>query len=138
MLSEPEKYNIAEFFHKAEVLSDFGDVYARNGQIDETQILLGVDGIGYEIPEEKIQEIISSYVTDYDGYGLVLIIENFNKLKVTGSMWVTIFHIPSKTVVLTKRVSAEPSGFGLRNYWAGSIYEALKESSGSLDKWLAD
>jgi hypothetical protein len=136
MLHEAEKYNIRQFYRKTDVKSDFGDVYRNNEAIDETQIILGAEGISYEITEETIQKIVSGYVTEYDGYGLVLIVENFNKIQVKASVWVTFFYIPTKEVVFTKRVIAEPAGFGLRNYWAGAIHNIMKISSTSMEEWL--
>ncbi len=135
MLSEAEKFNISEYFHVPSVNNDFGDVYARNEAINEDEIILGIDGIRHSMEEEDIQRIVSDYVTEYEGYGLVFIVESFNKVTVNATIWVTYFHIPSKTVVFTKRMNAEPGGFGLRNYWAGAIYKIMEDSEDRLGSW---
>lgn len=136
ILHEPEKYNLSAFFKKSEVETELGDAYDRNSKIDENIIILGVEGYDYALNEDKIQEVISEYKTDYTGYGLVFVVESFNKLAQMGTVWVTYFHIPTKKVVLTKKMSAEPMGFGIKNYWARVFYRIMQECEESGDKCL--
>ena len=37
-----------------------------------------------------------------------------------------VFDIASREVIMHKMVAGEARGFGLRNYWAGSIYDIIK------------
>lgn len=126
ILREPEKYDISRYFNKSKVETELGDVYDRNSKIDESEILIDFPESNYELTEEKIQEIISEYKTEYTGYGLVFIVESFNKSLQKGTVWVTYFHIHTKQVVLTKKMSAEPMGFGIKNYWARVFYRIMQ------------
>lgn len=136
VLHEPEKYDIGKFFHKTKVEKELGDVYDRNSKIDELEIIVGSEESDYTLNEDKIKSIISEYKTDYTGYGLVLIVESFNKALEKGNVWVTFFHIPTKQVIFTKKMSAEPMGFGIKNYWARVIYRVMEESETSIDRWF--
>ncbi len=136
ILHEPEKYNLKTYFKISKIEMELGDAYDRNSKIDENSIILGMEGFDYELNEGKIQAIISEYKTEYMGYGLVFIVESFNKLSQRGTVWVTYFHIPSKKVILTKKMSAEPMGFGIKNYWARVFYRIMQESEESIDRWF--
>lgn len=136
VLREPEKYDISKYFSKPKVEMELGDVYDRNSKIDESEIIVGFEQSDYELNSEIIQEIISEYKAEYTGYGLVFVVESFNKPIEKGTVWVTYFHIPTKQVILTKRLSAEPMGFGIRNYWARVIYDVMKTCETSQGAWF--
>jgi hypothetical protein len=127
ILREPEKYDIGMYFGKSEVEKDLGDVFDRNSKIDESEIIVGMEGYEYALNEEIIQQVVSEYKTEYTGYGLVFIVESFNKTFEKGTVWVTFFHIPTKQVVLTKKMTAEPMGFGIKNYWARIFYRVMQD-----------
>jgi hypothetical protein len=126
ILREPEKYNIGLYFDKSKVETELGDVYDRNSKIDESEIIIDFTESDYELNEENIQKIVSEYKTEYTGYGLVFIVESFNKSLQKGTVWVTYFHIPTKQVIFTKKMSAEPMGFGIKNYWARVFYRIMQ------------
>jgi hypothetical protein len=115
------------YFGKSEVEKDLGDVFDRNSKIDESEIIVGMEGYEYALNEEIIQQVVSEYKTEYTGYGLVFIVESFNKTFEKGTVWVTFFHIPTKQVVLTKKMTAEPMGFGIKNYWARIFYRVMQD-----------
>ena len=37
------------------------------------------------------------------------------------------FDIKSRNIVSSFKLTGAASGFGLRNYWAGSVYDAMKK-----------
>jgi hypothetical protein len=138
LIEEPEKYNISSFFRVPKVESDYGEVYKRNENVDPAKIILDITAMDYTLDENKIKEIIGQYETSYDGYGLVFIIDNFNKPKLQAAMWVTYFYIPTKQVVFTKRMVGEPGGFGMRNFWASSLYKVFQKCNTEKTYWLED
>lgn len=77
----------------------------------------------------KVQEIISSYdiPPGLSGTGLVLIAESYSKPNEQGAYYVTFFDIASKKVLSTERMLGKAGGFGLRNYWAKTYYNVLKQ-----------
>ena len=139
MLAEPEKFDIANLFHFSKVETDFGIVFNRNESVNEDEIFLNPIEINeYSLTEEKIQEIVSDYKLDYEGYALVFIVESYSKRSVKGNIWVTFFHIPTKKVVFTKKMTGEARGFGIKNYWTGAVYDVMKQCNERIDYMLKD
>jgi hypothetical protein len=63
-------------------------------------------------------------------------VESFDKTGEQASMYVTFINLSSKKVLMTERLTAEPTGFGLRNYWAGAVYSMYKQiSKKELRNW---
>jgi hypothetical protein len=138
LLEEPAKYDIAKFFKVTTVETELGEVYKRNENVDPSNIILDIRGMDYSLDENKIKEIVGQYQINYEGYGLVFIVESFNKVKEKGTMWVTYFHIPTKQVVFTKKMTAEPGGIGVKNYWASSVYKVFEQCKSEKSGWLKE
>ena len=77
---------------------------------------------------DQIPGIITSYNIDktLSGTGLVLIAESYDRLGVQGNYYVVFFDIASKKIFTSERMSGKSGGIGLRNYWATSYYNVLK------------
>lgn len=133
MAIESSKYSIHRYFLVDIVHDDFRYVHERNTKIDPVGIILSGKN-SYSISESDIQEMVSEYNVDGDGYAILFIIESFNKRTVKGTMWVTYFHIPSKKVVHAKRYSNLAQGFGLRNYWAKTIHRTMVQCQKNFRK----
>ncbi len=104
-------------------------VKERNEEID-VKSRLTEDGFkSSHLEPEMIQGIVDSYFIEDDmkGIGLVFIAESYSKPNVAGAYYVTFFDMETRQVIFTERMLGKPSGFGLRNYWAGSYYKVLKD-----------
>jgi hypothetical protein len=45
----------------------------------------------------------------------------------------------TKELLIHERLKEKPSGFGLRNYWAGSIYRVIKEiKKNCYNVWISE
>ncbi|MBN2523624.1 MAG: hypothetical protein JXB24_10140 [Bacteroidales bacterium] len=128
LLQEPEKFNVGEYFGFEDVETDFGIALKRNENLDKEKIFLSAGEIrDYKLNEDIIRKIVSGYNAEYDGYALLFVVESYSKSAILANIWITFFHVPSKEVILTKKMSVEPSGFGVRNYWTGAVYKVMKE-----------
>lgn len=124
-VSEPDKYDLGEAFMKDEVDFNLDVVEERNAMPKASELVMEGD---YTLGEDDVQQMISEYNTGgKDGLGVVFIMETFNKNEQEGTMWVTFFDMNSREVLLTKRMKGKAGGFGLRNYWAKSYYNVLKD-----------
>ena len=63
---------------------------------------------------------------DKTGIGLVFIAEYLDKPGTTAVYDLVYFSMPGGNVILWEREFGTPKGFGMRNYWASTIYEILK------------
>lgn len=129
IIIEKEKFNLEKFFRKTDVTYDLSTIEERNKMPDPDKMVTYNNN---ELKESDISAIISEYKTnEKEGLGLVLIVENFNKLENKAYVFVTFFDIPTKKVLLTKRLTGKPVGIALRNYWTGAIYNIFKQIDNS-------
>ncbi len=123
-IAEPDKYNLAEVFGKSNVTINLDIVTERNEMPDPGELVIDEP---YSFGEEVVSDIIAEYDTGEEGIGLVFIIESFNKIDEMGYMWVTFFDMSTGEVLFAKHMAGDAGGFGLRNYWAKSYYNVMKD-----------
>ena len=54
-------------------------------------------------------------------------LESFNKQQDMAAVYVTIFDIKTKNLLVMERITGKPLGVGLRNFWAGAIKHIIKQ-----------
>ncbi len=118
-ISEPKKYNV-EYYFGVDVESIDTDTAME--QIDK---LNKIDFIDKKRSEVNVKKIISKYPKE-DGLGLVIIAKELNKFGEYGSFIAVTFNSKTKQIISEDEISGTPSGFGIRNYWAGSLYRAMR------------
>ncbi|HRG90442.1 MAG TPA: hypothetical protein PLW44_15580 [Chitinophagales bacterium] len=109
-------------FSKVTVYGDPTIVKRRNAAVDASNISGKAEKA---LTKEDAQEVINDYKDGMrkEGLGVVFLVESFNKAKKEGVALVVFFDIATRKVLLAKRVSGEPGGPGLTNYWAGAIQQ---------------
>lgn len=84
----------------------------------------------YHVPNydmTKIQEFVSTWPLEgKDGIGIAFIAEALDKREAKAYFHFVAVNLRTKQLLLHQRVVTSPAGMGLRNYWAGSIYKAIK------------
>lgn len=77
---------------------------------------------------QEIEEHVRTYNWESkNGIGIVFIAEVLNKAETEAWFHFAAIDLSTKTVLLTERMRGTPAGIGLRNYWAGAIYDVVKE-----------
>jgi hypothetical protein len=66
---------------------------------------------------------------------MLFVVESFSKIDHKGYVWVILINLSNKEVLLADRMSGTPFGFGLRNYWAGSIHAILSDLKYKYKNW---
>lgn len=125
ILKESEKFDVAGFFEIETLTYDLETVKERNQSIDPDKLVVDNSPEKFEI--QKVESIISQYPKS-SGIGLVFIVESFNKPDATGTFWATFFNRETLEIISTKKLQGEPSGVSIRNFWANSIYKAMKSN----------
>jgi len=128
VLYERDKY-IDKTLKGKNVKFELETVNKRNDQVNVKEHITDDGFKSSHLDPAKVREIISSYdiPPDLSGTGLVLIAESYSKPNEQGAYYVTFFDIATKKVLSTERMLGKPGGFGLRNYWAKTYYNVLKE-----------
>ena len=135
IINEFEKYDVGKTYRKNIVNNDLSIIEERN-QIPDPYKMVTNDN-SHNLTKDDIASIIKEYpTTAQDGaLGAVFIVESFNKNTELGHIWVTFFDPGTKEIIFLKKSSQKPGGFGVRNYWARTIYNTLKQHGKEYEKW---
>ncbi|MBG9376671.1 hypothetical protein I5907_10520 [Panacibacter sp. DH6] len=128
VLNEPKKFDLPKAFHKAGVETDLSVVKAKNKGLDPDKIKSANDADRSRFTNKTIEKMVKGYnISGKKGVGVVFIMESMSKTAERSSMYITFINMSTGKVIHTERIEEKVGGFGLRNYYAKSIYEALKD-----------
>lgn len=118
MLPKPSKSRIRQHHYPRRSL--------KSPRIDDAKLFIESDN--YVLTHEEIASFIRKFNTGSDrGYGAILIAGLLNKSKNRATYTVVIFNIDTKEIVSQQQITSKARGFGLRNFWAGSVHATLKQ-----------
>jgi hypothetical protein len=125
VIAEWTKYDPGKFLYKNIIVRDIAPTAALNGEIDPSEIeTIRSD---YYISKEEVAEMVRRYeLQEKEGTGLVIIGEILDKTTYMGTFVVVYFDIASREVLHGEGMAGKARGFGLRNYWAGSLLDAMR------------
>ena len=137
MINEADKYNVAAAIQRKTVDNEIEVTNEHNAELDVLAMISAEGKDHVHLNRSLVEEIISSYdFKGKSGIGLMFNVESFNKLLEEGSFWITFVNMGSKEVLFTERLTAPPSGFGMRNFWAGSVNGILaKIKKKEFENW---
>jgi hypothetical protein len=129
LLKEADKFDIGLAIDKIKVEEDFSITKSHNAELDPGDFFSNSEGDYLHLRPNDILRIVAGYdFKGKTGLGVMVIVESFNKLKKEGSVWITFVDMGRKDVFFAERVTGEPGGAGLRNYWANAIHDAFKRT----------
>lgn len=97
-----------------------------NDEIDNMEERI-INGSHY-IDEKTIQKSVRKYIfSDNKGIGVSFVVESFNSSLEKAVIWVTFVNINNGSLLYTERMEGKAEGFGMRNYWAGSIHDVIEQ-----------
>jgi hypothetical protein len=128
VMKEPQNFKLKEAFHKDEVFYDIGPTEKMNQEM-KTDDLMSYNTFTFKDPQAAVNNVVSKLTggEKTEGLGVVFVVESFNKNMEEASVYVTIFDIKTKKVLITEKVVGKPMGVGLRNFWAGAIKAIIKQ-----------
>lgn len=127
-LSEAKKYDVAKHFNINVAKVELSVVNEINKQVNPSDIISNTTN--YTFDANTIATKIKMLpLKDQKGTGLVIVAELLNKPANLGTYQIVYFDIESRKVISSCILSGKARGFGLRNYWAGSVYNILKTTS---------
>lgn len=82
------------------------------------------------LDKKQLENIVKTYELEIasEGVAVVYVVESLNKTALEAMVNVVFFDISTRAILWTKRYSAPPRGFGLRNYWAYAFYKIMQTS----------
>ena len=125
VLDECEKYDIRGMLRRMELCYDIDGVmdlnYRTNPDSLESYTVQRFTG-------EELQSFVNEYnLKGREGIGVVFIAECLNKCYEEAWFHFVAIDMITGEVVFHERLRGEPSGFGLRNYWANSLYRIIRD-----------
>ena len=123
---EKEKYDVPGAFRMKKWYESDSTFYKSHENVDPTKLVRRRNT--YSLTKGDIEEIVDGYnIKDNDfNIKLVFIVETLNKTNKEATVWITVFN-ENKDILLCERMSGIPGGFGIRNYWARSFHNIIKE-----------
>ncbi len=128
VMKEPQNFKLKEAFHVDEVFYDIGPTEKQNQEI-KSDDLMSYNSFTFKDPQTAVNRAVSKLNggEKTEGIGVVFIVESFNKSLDEAWVYVTIFDIKTKNVLISEKMMGKPAGIGLRNFWAKSIKEIIKQ-----------
>lgn len=124
-ISEAKKYDIAKYFKK-NVTGTFVSQIAEVNESITGDTFFG-ESETYQISDAELaQKIQSLPLKETEGTGLIFVAELLNKARNQTAYYIVFFDIASRDILDSWSATGKAKGFGLRNYWAGSIMNILE------------
>jgi len=125
ILAEPQKYDIKGMLRK-------GDIYDDIEMLMKINYKSAIENMeSYNTPNyttDSIEDFIAPYdIENKEGIGVLFIAESLNKNTKEAYFHFVAINMKTKKLLIHERLRGVPVGFGLRNYWAGSIYYVIND-----------
>lgn len=134
-VNEKDRYKLADAVNRTEV--NYAIEVTRKANNSLKSNFFTDDANMYQtLNEQKVADLVKKYdFMGNKGIGMLFFVEGMSKGKEAASMWVTFVDMGSKKVLLTKQIEGKSGGFGFRNYWAKTFYNAVKNTKDEWKHW---
>jgi hypothetical protein len=128
IIGEPQNFKFAETYEKDNIITDINSTEKMNKAINLGSLTQD-EMFSFSDPQKAVKNVVSKLQANEkkEGLGLVYVVESFNKNTQIATIYVTIFDIATKNVLITEKIEGKGAGIGLRNYWAGAVKVITKE-----------
>lgn len=125
ILDEPNRFDIKGMLRQEEISIEIDMITEVNGQTDADKLE------SYNAPKFNVDSI-QKFIYEYDlprktGISVVMIAASLNKSYETAIFHFVAFRNSDRNIMIHEKIKSSPGGMGLRNYWAGAIFDAMKE-----------
>lgn len=122
IVTEPEKYDFSRILNKK-----VNTVIEPMIKIVSSHDYSNLKSLSNTYDYTSYSSIIKSYdLPQTEGVGIVLVAKLLNKPMATASYELIMFDIASRKILYNNEFTGKAKGFGLRNFWAGSVYDIIK------------
>lgn len=130
-ISQGEKFDVAKYMRQPIAKQEFDATQkAMNEAFEAASInshTLLTNDANYDCRKQIDAQVAGYEIPQSEGTGVVIVANMLDKSKDRGSYYFVTFDIASRKVTTCILAEGKPGGFGLRNYWANSLYLALKK-----------
>ena len=125
ILNEYNKYDIGAMLRHENIKFEIESIKRVN---DSTNIkeLEALNEPDYTV--EQLEQFVANIeFTETEGIGILFLAESLNKRQGRARYHCLIINLTNNKVMLVDTLNTTPGGFGFRNYWARSYYNAINE-----------
>ena len=123
--AEASKYNFGKYLKKNVVAYYTQTAQKNNEEIDPDKLFSNKRE--NELSQQDIQSLVNKLESkSRDKTGVLFIAEVLDKPNKKATYTVVFFDEETQEIIYSKQVTGRAQGFGIRNYWARSIFEILK------------
>lgn len=124
IITEPEKYDFSQVFG-ARVTVEIEPMV----KLTEAHDFADLKTLSHTYDEPDYAAIVKSYtLPQTEGTGTILVAKMLDKPNATATYEFITFDIATREIIIQKEVVTKALGFGLRNYWARTVYNAIKQT----------
>lgn len=126
-ITKPKMYNIGKRLGVNVEVTSLEAVNEANKTINP-ETLKTTDS-EYTLDEEQIEAVIRALpiLSQEEKTGLVMVAILLNKAEPRATYQVVFFNTKTREILYSAPTNGRPIGIGLRNYWAGSVYNAIRK-----------
>lgn len=132
--SEANKYDIAAMLRKENIVlnTDDIDVINKKSAVEEME-----GKVDPNYTKEDIQQFIKTHsFKEKEGLGVLLVAESLNKYKEYAKYHFVVIDMKNNSILLHELLIEKAGGFGLRNYWAKTFFNAINDIKNNYySKW---
>lgn len=126
ILRESKKYDIEGMIHRDKINYEIDHFMEINAETSVSDLEV------YDTPDPFTTEDIQKFADEYEhdekeGIGVYFVAELLDKPENEGWFHFVAINMGNNKVLFHRRLMGEPRGFGIRNYWAGSLYHISKD-----------
>lgn len=133
-VEEPFKYDVRRFLQKKSVVNEIS--YVEKINEESTPNIRNIESGTALLKKSDLADMVSAYQSNQtEGLGFVMIAETYNRTKDFATHYAVIFDIASKKILISQKFTAVPDGIGLRNYWAPTILDSLRQLAKNYKRW---
>lgn len=124
IMEEPAKYDIRGMLRKSDIVYDIDMISSLNASTP-LEDLESDNPVRFS--DDDIQFFVQQYnLSGKEGIGIAFIAECLNKNALEAWYHFVAIDMQSHQILFHARLRGEPKGFGLRNYWANSVYRVIR------------
>ena len=126
-ITEPKKYDIGKRLGVNVEVTSLEAVNDANKTINPDEIM--TTNSGYTLDEKQIEEVIKTLpiLSQEEKTGLIMVAMLLNKADARATYQIVFFNTKTREILYSAPTNGKARGFGLRNYWAGSVHSAMKK-----------
>lgn len=125
VLNEAKKYDVKGMLRKENLTYDLDAIAEVNAKA-ATEELEVTNPVEYK--REDIEKFVKRYKSSTkNAIGVALVAETLNKRELEAYYHFVAIDLSNNKILVYDRLKGKPAGIGLRNYWANTIYDVIKE-----------